>query len=144
MSIQELEELSYKHPIIFYDGICILCNKSIQFYIKHDHSRQLRFALLQSDLGKKVLHKVGRPIEDIDTTILLSKGCYFVESDVGIFACKYLSNPYRFFYSFRVIPRFIRDFIYKIIANNRYKWFGKDEQCLVPSKQIKEQLITEL
>jgi len=141
MTIEELEELSESHPIIFYDGICVLCDKSIQFFIKHDHSYQLRFAMLQSDIGKKILQKIGRSTEKIDTTILVHKRSYFIASDVGIIASQYLSNPYKLFYNFRIIPKFIRDFIYWIIAKNRYHWFGKDESCLVPSDEIKKQLI---
>lgn len=141
MTIEELEQISSNHPIIFYDGVCILCNRSVQFIINKEPSSQFRFVMLQSDIGKKVLQKIERPIHDIETTILIDKGKYYTESDVGILASKYLRWPYKMFYIFRVIPKFIRDPIYRVVAKNRYNWFGKDESCLIPSEKINRQLL---
>jgi predicted DCC family thiol-disulfide oxidoreductase YuxK len=127
-------------PIIFFDGICNLCNASVQFVIKRDKKKQFLFASLQSDVAKNILLHKKYEI-NLDTIVLLKKDHIYQKSDAALMILKELGFPYNLFYGFKIIPKFIRDFVYDIIAKYRYQWFGKRATCMVPTKEIKERFI---
>lgn len=132
--------IDLKKPIIFFDGICNLCNASVRFVIQKDKKKQFLFASLQSDAAKNILLHKKQKIK-MDTILLLYKDTVYLKSDAALLVLKKLGFPYNIFYVFKIFPKFTRDFIYDIIAKNRYRWFGKKERCMVPNKKIQERFI---
>ncbi len=125
------------HPVILFDGICNLCNASVQYVIKHDKKKLFRFASLQSSFGESVLKQYNLPVNTFNSFILLSDNKIYTRSTAALLVAKKLSGLIKLLYAFIIIPRFIRDAVYDIIAKNRYKWFGKKEACWVPTPELK-------
>lgn len=122
------------HPILFFDGKCNLCNKTVQFIIRHDNKRLFHFAPLQSVAGQKVLdHFNGRTP---DSVILYYNNTYYIKSRAALQVFKFLGGFWRLLYIGIIIPPFIRDGMYNVIARNRYKWFGKRAECMVPTPDL--------
>ncbi|MFI5221006.1 MAG: thiol-disulfide oxidoreductase DCC family protein [Bacteroidia bacterium] len=126
-----------KSPLLFYDGICGLCNRSVQFVIRHDKKRTFRFIPLQSDEAKKFLSlklpansKLSQRSDiSSDTLILLDNEKIFYRSTAVLKIFKQLGGVWQLFYIFIFIPEFLRDAVYNFIARNRYRWFGKENEC---------------
>jgi len=128
--------------IILFDGVCNLCNSTIQFIIKHDKKRQFRFTSLQSDLGKQLLKERNINPVKIDSIILIEPNiAYYHKSTAALEIAKGLNGAYPLMSIFLIIPISLRDWVYDYIAKNRYKWFGKNESCLLPSKEEEELFI---
>jgi len=130
-----------EHPVILFDGICNLCSSSVQFVIKHDPKHIFRFASLQSDYGKEILQCFNLPADNFNSFILLKNGNIYTKSTAALMVAKDLKGAVKFLYALIIIPPFIRDFVYSIIAKNRYQWFGKKEACWVPTVQLKKLFI---
>lgn len=141
MTIDELEKLSYSHPIIVYDGVCVLCNRFIRFVDKIDKTGEFRFATLQGEEGLALKKKLSISAKE-ETVILLHKGEYKMNSSVGLHIFFLLGYPYRLLYPLIYIPLFIRDWVYRKIAQNRYRLFGKTDSCLLPDKSMSEKLLS--
>ena len=122
--------------IVLFDGICNLCNASVRFITRHDRNSSIAFASLQSETAKQLLLKMNFDSQKIDSIIFISNEKIFIKSDAAIEIAKQLNGfPYYLKY-FQFIPRPIRDFVYDLIAKNRYRFFGKT--CsLQPPNQIK-------
>ncbi|HXL54717.1 MAG TPA: thiol-disulfide oxidoreductase DCC family protein [Chitinophagaceae bacterium] len=131
----DLKEI--KNPVILFDGVCNLCSGFVQFIIKHDPRHQFRFASLQSEFGKKVMQYFGLPVDQFNSFILLEDGKIYTRSTGALRVAKKLNRSWSLLYSFIVIPRFIRDSVYNFIARKRYKWFGKKEECWIPTPELK-------
>ncbi|MFB1022395.1 MAG: thiol-disulfide oxidoreductase DCC family protein [Vicingaceae bacterium] len=127
--------------IVFFDGVCNLCNGSVNFLIKQDKKGVLKFASLQSDYAKKMIPKDVLNRENLDTIIFYNDGKFYDRSSAVLKICKALGGKYYVFLVGYLIPRFIRDGLYRFIANNRYKWFGKKEQCRIPTADLKERFL---
>lgn len=126
--------------IILFDGDCNFCDQSVQFIMKHDPKAMFRFASLQSDIGKGYLRRYNAP-NDIDSVVLIEDNhCYF-KSDAGLRICRNLTGLWKLCYFLLVVPRPVRDFCYDIIAKNRYKWFGKRENCMLPSAEDRKRFL---
>ncbi|MFC4386875.1 thiol-disulfide oxidoreductase DCC family protein [Gracilibacillus marinus] len=123
--------------IILFDGICNLCNHSVQFIIKRDPKAKFQFASLQSDIGQK-LRKEYNIQDKTDSVVLIEGKNYYVESTAALRIAKQLKGMYPLLYCFIIIPKPIRDLFYRYIAKNRYKWFGKKDSCMLPTKGMKE------
>ncbi|MGN8644584.1 thiol-disulfide oxidoreductase DCC family protein [Gracilibacillus sp. HCP3S3_G5_1] len=126
--------------IILFDGICNFCSSSVQFIIKRDPARKFHFASLQSEIGQQLVdrHQVS---QDLDSLVLLEKGRVYTKSSAVLRIAKELKGGYRLFAIFLIIPKPIRDFLYNIFANNRYRWFGKKEQCMIPKPEDKQRFL---
>lgn len=126
--------------IILFDGICNFCSSSVQFIIKRDPVRIFHFASLQSEVGQQLVdrHQVS---QDLDSLVLLEKGRVYTKSSAVLRIAKELKGGYRLFAIFLIIPKPIRDFLYNILANNRYRWFGKKEQCMIPKPEDKQRFL---
>jgi len=111
-------------PVIIFDSACMLCTRSINFLLANEKSKIFLFTPLNGEYAKKlnISEKYNRPIPD--SIILYDKGQVYVESTAALKACHWLRQPYRNLKYFLWIPSFIRDFVYRFIAKNRYKWFG--------------------
>ncbi|MCP1385558.1 thiol-disulfide oxidoreductase DCC family protein [Runella salmonicolor] len=128
--------------VILFDGVCNFCNASINFVIDRDAARRFRFASLQSDFGQRLLADNQRQLTDFDTVLLLRDGKLYEKSDAALEIARYLKG-WSWLYLFRVVPRFIRDFFYDIIAKNRYRLFGKSESCRIPTPEEKKLFVIE-
>ena len=126
--------------IILFDGECNFCDHSVQFIIKRDPKGYFKFASQQSDIGKKLLKQSGIP-EDGDSFVLIDRGDSYCKSSAALRICRNLQGMWKVFYYLLIVPRPIRDFFYGIIANNRYKWFGKKDSCMLPSPEIRNRFL---
>ena len=125
--------------IILFDGVCNLCNGAIKFIIDRDKKRQFRFASLQSDLGVQLLAERNIDPKKIDSIILIDPNvAYYFKSTAAIEIAKGLTGLYPLMSIFLVLPETLRDMVYDFIAKNRYKWFGKNESCMLPTPEEKE------
>lgn len=127
--------------IVLFDGECNFCDKSVQFIIKRDPEGKFKFASLQSAIGQDILNKFGFQNTIINSLVLIEKEQYYIKSTAALRICKSLKGPWNLATVLLVVPRPIRDYFYSIIAKNRYKWFGKRELCLLPSKEIRDRFL---
>ena len=128
---------SENNAVILFDGVCNYCNRWVNFYIRHDKKNKLRFATLQSEIAKELLKKYNINAADLNSVVFIENNKAYVKSSAGLRPFKYLNGLYPFFYSWLIVPAFIRNFFYDIIAGNRYKWWGKKETCMVPTEEMK-------
>lgn len=127
--------------VILFDGVCNFCNSSVNFIIDKDKHNIFRFASLQSDFGQKRLKEYNLPTEKLSTLILISDNKYFTKTTAALKIAKDLSFPYNLSYVFIIVPPFIRNVFYDLIAHNRYKWFGKKDACRIPSASERAKFI---
>ena len=127
--------------IILFDGICNLCNQSVQFVLEHDKEKQFRFASLQSKFGQSFLNKNGLDTKNFDSIILLDGKKYYSKSDAALRIAKELDHPTKLLSHWIILPKFIRDFFYSLIAKNRYRFFGKKESCWLPTPELKSRFL---
>jgi len=132
---------SDNHPILLFDGVCNLCNGAIQFVIPRDPGGTLRFAPLQSDLGETVRAAAGLSTDDLETVVLVDDGMAYTKSDAAIRVGEHLGGVYRLLSLGRLLPRGLRDRIYDFVAEHRYDWFGKKDQCMVPDGDVSDRFI---
>ena len=137
MVAEELED----HPVILFDGVCNLCEGFVQFVIRRDPDAVFRFAPLQSEIGEELLGRCGWHESRLDGVVLIEDGRCYRKSDAVIRASRRMGLPYRLISPTAIVPRFIRDRIYDYVADNRYAWFGKKDQCLMPTDDIKSRFL---
>lgn len=130
-----------RHPVILFDGVCNLCNASVQFIIRHDKKQIFRFAALQSAFGQRVIENFNLTDKNIDSVILFENNSVQLKSDAALSIAKQLGGIYSLLYVFIVVPKFIRNSVYDFIARNRYRWFGKQESCMIPTPELKRLFI---
>jgi predicted DCC family thiol-disulfide oxidoreductase YuxK len=139
-----LEPLS--SPIVFYDGVCGLCNRLVQFLLKRDRHDRLRFASLQSEFAASLLKRHGLDSRDLDTVYLVldfkqSSERVLARSDAILYLLRQLGGVWGIAGLGRVLPKWVRDGIYKIIAGNRYRVFGKYDNCLLPEEEHRHKFL---
>ena len=128
--------------IILFDGVCNLCDSAVQFVMQHDTKDVFRFVAIQSELGQQILKHIGINPMNIDSVILYEPGiAYYYKSDAALQIAKNLGGILHYGTIFRIIPTGIRNQLYDYIAKNRYKWYGKKEDCLVPTLEIKSKFL---
>jgi predicted DCC family thiol-disulfide oxidoreductase YuxK len=126
---------------VFFDGVCTLCNRGVNFLIKHDKKGGLKFASLQSEYAQNVIPKALLDRDNLDTIIVYTDGKFYERSKAVLKLCKVLGGGFYVVLMGYLIPRFIRDGLYRFIANNRYRWFGTQSQCRVPTPDLKERFL---
>jgi len=129
------------YKIILFDGVCNLCNNAVTFVIKHDKKDRFRFAALQSDIGKDYVLKFKIDPSETDSIILIDGENYFIKSTAALYISKSLSGAYPLFFVFIIVPLFFRNWIYDYIAKNRYKWFGRKDNCMIPTPDLKDKFL---
>jgi predicted DCC family thiol-disulfide oxidoreductase YuxK len=135
-------DLPQNKKIILFDGVCNLCESSVQFVIKHDTKDQFRFVSLQSELGQKILVHIGINSKHIDSVILYEPGiAYYYKSSAALQIAKHLGGFFHFGTVFKMIPTGLRNSLYDYIAKNRYAWYGKKETCLIPIPEWKAKFL---
>lgn len=129
--------------VILFDGVCNFCNYWAQFALKRDKKGTLRFTTLQGETAKTLLPQYHIDHTRITSVVFINgpeKKAY-TQSSAALHICRYLRGGWPLFYGLIVIPRFIRDALYNIIARNRYKWFGKKESCMLPTPEQRSRFL---
>lgn len=127
--------------VVLFDGMCNLCNRSVQFIIKKDKKKKFLFASLQGKTGQEVLQKFGLPANELNSFILLEGEKIYTRSAAALRIAKQLGDGWKLLYGLMIIPAFIRNAVYNWIARNRYKWFGKRNECMIPTPELKERFL---
>ncbi len=128
--------------IILFDGVCNLCNSSVQFVINHDRKDKFRFASIQSEIGESLLKKFNINRSITDSLILIENNRAYTQSTAALRIAKELNGLHPLLYLFIIVPPFIRNAVYDLIAKNRYKWFGKREECMIPTDELRRKFIS--
>ncbi|NQW52004.1 MAG: DUF393 domain-containing protein [Rhodospirillales bacterium] len=129
-------------PLYFFDGQCVLCSRFVAFCLKRDRERHLKFASAQSAVGRRVLAALGLPDDTLDRTILLLEDdTVHARSTAVLRALRHLQAPARWLHPLILVPKFLRDPAYDIVARNRIRWFGRLDTCLVPSPETRNRFI---
>lgn len=126
------------NPVLLFDGVCNLCNGVVQFVIRHDHKKQIRFASLQSGIGIQLQQQYGHNVGNLDTVVLIINNTMLTESTAILRIFRLLGFPWSLMYGCMVIPKVLRDIGYRYIAKNRYVWFGKQESCMIPTPELRK------
>ncbi len=134
---------SLELPIVFFDGVCNLCNASVLFFLDRNRKENLRFASLQSSIAEKILGKKMEWNDSPSSVLFLENGILYQKSTAIIKICAHLTFPWNLFSLFRWIPSFVRDFAYDWIARNRYRWFGRLDSCRIPDPNLKSRFLGE-
>lgn len=121
-------------PIIFFDGVCNLCNGAVQFIIKRDPTAIFQFAPLQSESAIRLIDITNKPLPD--SIILWSDNKLYFKSSAALEIARHLPYPWRLLVAFRFLPVWFRDPVYDLIARNRYRWFGKRDSCMIPTPDL--------
>lgn len=125
-----------------FDGVCNLCNNAVQFVIKRDKKDIFRYAALQSVAGQQLVDQRHIDTSKVDSIILIEPGvAYYTKSDAALEIAKDLGGLWKLTSVFTWIPTSIRNAIYDFVAKNRYKWFGKQESCMVPTPELKAKFL---
>ena len=129
------------HSIILFDGVCNLCNGAVNFVIKRDPGNVFKFTPLQEKQGVLLLKKHAIDAQELDSIVLVENKKVYTKSSAALRIARKLSGLWPLFFVLLIIPRFIRDGVYDFIAKNRYKWFGKKEQCIIPTPGLREKFL---
>jgi predicted DCC family thiol-disulfide oxidoreductase YuxK len=128
--------------IILFDGVCNFCNASINFIIDRDSRNQFSFASLQSEIGRKLLQQYQVPdTNSLDSVVLIKNGKIFKKSAAALEIVKDLNGLWPILSVFKLLPTFILDTFYDLLAKNRYKLFGKSETCRIPTPQLRQKFL---
>jgi predicted DCC family thiol-disulfide oxidoreductase YuxK len=126
-----------RQPIVLFDGVCNLCNGSVQFILKRDSQARFRFASLQSEAGRSLMREHGLDPEALSSVVVVEGGRAWQESSAALRIVLHLPGGWKLLRVFAVVPRPLRDAVYRLIARNRYRWFGKTETCWLPTPELK-------
>jgi predicted DCC family thiol-disulfide oxidoreductase YuxK len=137
----ELTDLPLNKKIILFDGVCNLCESSVQFIIQHDKNDVFRFASLQSEIGQQIIQHLGLEKRGIDSIILYEPNkAYYYKAEAAKLILKELNTWKKVFYP--LIPTgMIGNIFYDYVAKNRYKWYGKKESCMIPTPELKSKFL---
>ncbi|UKM64199.1 DUF393 domain-containing protein [Flavobacteriaceae bacterium GSB9] len=135
-------KLPKNKQLILFDGVCNLCNSSVQYVIKHDKNNMFLFTALQGDVGQKIIEHYNIDTSKTDSILLYNpeKGIDYKSTAALKIALK-LGFPRNLIGVFFIVPRFIRNWVYDFIARNRYKWYGKQESCMIPTPELKNRFL---
>ena len=128
-------------PIILFDGVCNFCNGSVNFLIRQDKKNVFRFAALQSQTAQKLLAQYKKQKKGFESFILMQDGKAYEKSSAALKVLKKLPWYWKWAQVFWIVPKFIRDGVYDVIARNRYKWFGKKEECMIPTSEVRNRFL---
>ncbi len=128
------------NDILLFDGECNLCNGAVQFIIKRDPAGHYKFAPLQSEVGQGYVRKHDLP-NTLESFVLIRNGKAYLHSSAALRVCRNLKGPWKLAQILLLIPKPLRDSIYKFIARNRYKWFGKRKECMIPTPDMKSRFL---
>lgn len=127
--------------IVLFDGVCNYCNNWVNFVIKNDRKSYFRFAPLQSDFANDLLVKFGIDKQKTDSVIVIENNNAYIYSTGALRIMKGLGGIWSMAYVLIIVPKFVRDGIYKWVAKNRYSWFGRKESCMIPSPEVRARFL---
>jgi len=127
--------------IVLFDGVCNLCNSSVQFLIRHDKKGVFKFASLQSESGQALLQKFNLPVNNFNSFVFIEGEKPYLRSSAALKVASYLGGFWKVLQILWIFPPFIRDGVYNLIAKNRYKWFGKKTECMIPTPELKAKFL---
>lgn len=128
--------------IVLFDGVCNLCDASVQFIYKHDKEDIFRFVAIQSELGQKIIAHLGIDTSKTDSIILYEPGvAYYFKAEAALRIAKELKSWHSILYIFIKVPDFIKNALYDYIAKNRYKWYGKKDACMLPTPELRAKFL---
>ncbi|WP_324676787.1 thiol-disulfide oxidoreductase DCC family protein [Hymenobacter sp. GOD-10R] len=135
--------MSRPSATILFDGVCNLCNGFVQFIIKNDSAGHFRFASLQSEAGQKLLAARGitAPVTDPESVLLVTATSVYSHSTAVLHILRKLGGAWALLYAGIVLPRFMRDAAYRFVARNRYRWFGREEACMLPTPELAKRFL---
>lgn len=140
--LEKLSSSKMNHDrVVLFDGVCNMCNSSVQFCLKHDKSKSLKFASLQSEIGQQLQKEYGIETEQLSSVVFIENGTAYQESTAVLHIMKYFGFPWKLMRAFIIVPPFIRNGVYQFIGKNRYKWFGKQETCMLPTPEQAARLL---
>ena len=125
--------------VVFFDGVCTLCQRSVRYLLKHDKKKILKFASLQGECAKKILN--AEQLKNLESLLFYNKKTLHKKSDAVLELCKVLGGGHKLLLVGYLLPKFLRDGLYGFIAKNRYRWFGQQEHCMVPTKDIQDRFL---
>jgi len=128
--------------IVFFDGVCNLCNGAVRFIIRRDKHHYFQFSSLQSDFAKGYLSEKGFQINKMESILLAEGDKIYNKSTAVLRISRHLSGAWKICASFLIIPRFIRNGLYDYIAKHRYAWFGRREECMIPDESVRDRFLS--
>jgi predicted DCC family thiol-disulfide oxidoreductase YuxK len=127
--------------VVIFDGVCNLCAASVRFVLRHEAEPQLLFTPLQSPAGARLMREHGFSPDDVKTFVLVVDGKAYAKSDAAIRVTQYFRGPWKLMGLMRIVPRPLRDWGYDLVARNRYRWFGRVDECMVPTPELRARFI---
>ena len=127
--------------IVVFDGVCNLCNGAVNFIIDRDPQSRFKFVALQSDTGRELLRRFPPAEGPVDSIVLIKNGQSYIKSEAALHIAQNLSGLWPALTVFRIFPRFLRDFGYDWIARNRYRFFGREDACRIPTPELKARFL---
>lgn len=128
-------------PVLLFDGVCNLCNSFVNFVMDHDDG-EFMFASIQSEEGARLMREAGLSPEDLETFVVVDGDDVYTKSRAGLEVLRRLGLPYSVAYPAVVVPSFLRDPFYDFVASHRYDWFGKRDECRVPTEETKDRFLS--
>ena len=125
--------------VVFFDGVCTLCQRSVRYLLKHDKNKRLKFASLQGQYAKKTLPP--EDLKNLKSIVFYDGKAFYKKSTALLKLCTSLGGGHKLLLVGYLLPKFLRDGLYSYIAKNRYRWFGQQEHCMVPTKDLKSRFL---
>mgnify|MGYP000563178187 CR=1 FL=1 len=141
-AVSRTDEARTDEAVVLFDGVCNLCNGVVSFLLPRDPEGRLRFAPLQSEAGRALLARHDLPTDDLETIVLIEGDRAYTKSAAAIRIGEVLGWPYRLLTLGWAVPRAIRDRLYDLVADNRYDWFGRKEQCMIPDEDVSDRFLS--
>jgi predicted DCC family thiol-disulfide oxidoreductase YuxK len=138
-----MAEVSGEHPVVLFDGVCNVCNRTVNFIIDRDPEGTFRFASLQSEAGRTILQGFGRtiPVGDPATIVVVDRSRLYEQSGALLRIARHMRGAWPLLTALLVVPRPLRDVLYRWAAARRYKWFGKSDTCRVPTQELRARFL---
>jgi predicted DCC family thiol-disulfide oxidoreductase YuxK len=127
--------------LVFFDGVCHLCQGTVKFILKRDRKRLFAFAPLQGETAKRYLHLTAAEVAEPDSVVVWDKGRRLERAAAIFYILRFMPWPWKLLSVFRFLPSFVSDPLYRFVARNRYRWFGRSESCMMPKPEWKEQFL---
>ena len=135
--------LPQNKKIVLFDGVCNLCNSAVLTIVKYDQKNEFVFTALSSNTGQEILNTIQVDTSKIDSIILYNPDTtYFIKSSAALKIMNAFGGIWKLSTVFWIIPSPLRNLVYDFIAKNRYKWFGKKDQCMIPSTELKSKFLS--
>jgi predicted DCC family thiol-disulfide oxidoreductase YuxK len=128
-------------PIVLYDGVCGLCDRSVQLILRNDRRGRFRFAALQSGAGRALLERFGLPPGALDSVVLVEGGRAWRKSRAALHIARRMDAPWPLLWPLVIVPRPLADFVYGLVAKNRYRIFGKLDACMIPPPEVRARFL---